>query len=197
MRLKWSYLLLSGMIILSLALTACTAKDSPGPEITDEQIAAVKAELAERGGSNVDTLALAEAVVGFPVALPQYIPDGFCRQENIILSQLGGGLPKEMRHGDPVNMIDMFYFLEEDEQVMFSIHESLGTAGIGGGEPAEICGVQGEKQYLPADPRRKYPSEILILAIHKDGYSFSIYATLAGPLDEETIEKILCSMEYD
>ncbi len=197
MKRKMLYLFSGCLIIIPLMLTACSGNGTEEPGLTDEQIEALKAELAERGGSSVFTLEAAEAVVGFPVAVPQYIPEGFYRQERIMLSQLGSGLPEEMRHGDPVNIVDMFYFLKEDEQVMFSIHQSLGKAGIAGGEPAEICGVQGDKKYLPADPRRKYPSEILTLAIQKDGYSFSIYATLAGPLDEEKIEKILCSMRYD
>ena len=196
MKRKMLYLFSGCLIIISLMLTGCDS-GLEEPALTDEEIATVKAELAERGGSSVFTLEAAEAVVGFPVAVPQYIPDGFYRQEMIMLSQLGAGLPEEMKHGKPVNIVDIFYFLEEDEQVMFSIHQSLGKAGIGGGEPAEVCGVQGEKKLLPADPRRKYPSEILTLAIQKDGYTFSIYATLAGPLDEAEIEKIVCSVGHD
>jgi hypothetical protein len=199
LKVKLPYLLSGCLIILFLSLTACSAKDSQEaePALTDAEIEALKAELAEKGGCSVETLGAAEAIVRFPVATPGYVPEGFNRQERIMISQLGAGLPEEMKHGEPVNIVNVFYFFQEDETVMFSTQQSRGKAGIGGSEPAEVCGIQGEKKYLPADPRRIYPSEILTLAIQKDGYSFSMYATLAGPLDEEKIEKILCSMEFE
>jgi len=199
MKIKILFLLSYCLVFCFLFLTNCsnTVSEEPETGLTDEQIQSLKDELGERGSCFVETLAAASDVAGFPVAIPGYIPEGFNRQERIVLSQLGSGLPAEMKREDHVNIVDTNSFWQEDEKVMFSIQQSQGKAGIAGGEPVWVCGIQGEKKYLPADSRRMYPSEILTLAIQKDGYSFAMYATLAGPLDEETIEKILCSMGND
>jgi hypothetical protein len=194
---KLLYLICGCLMVILLTLVACTEPAPAEPEPTDEEIAAAKAELEERGGCSVFSLKAAEAVVGFPVGVPQYIPDGFYRQERINLSQLGGGLPAEMKHDDMPRMVDTFYFWEEDEKVMFFIEQSEGNPGMANSEPIQLCGGPGEKGYQPADPKRMYPSEILNLGAQIGDYHFFMYATLAGPLDEEEITKIFCSIEYD
>jgi hypothetical protein len=197
MKVRISCLLSCCLIIIPLVLAACSDTTPAEPPLTDEQIQAIKDELAERGGSSVFTLEAAAAVAGFPVAVPRYIPDGFYRQERIVINQLGGGLPAEMRHDNSPTMVDTYYFWEEDEKVMFFIEQSNGNPGMANAEPTQLCGGPGEKGYQPADPRRKYPSEILNIGTRIGDYHFFMYATLAGPLDEETIEKILCSVKYD
>jgi hypothetical protein len=190
------YMFLGCLVIAPIILTACSEPSPAEPAPTEAEIQAAKDELAERGSSNVLTLAAAEAVAGFPIAEPGYIPEGFHRQERIVLNQLGGGLPAEMQHGNRPIMVDTFYFCEDDEEVMFYIEQSNGNPSIAGAEPAQLCGGTGEKGYQPADPLRKYPSGILTLGMHIGDYHFLIYATLAGPLDEAEIEKVFCSIEY-
>jgi hypothetical protein len=181
-------LLLAGCDIIT---GAAIAPVSPG--LTDEEVQ----RWEEQGTANVDTLEKASALAGFKVATPDYIPSGFSRQKNIIVNRLGGGLPEGLRPAHSAIIVQTFYFMKEDDSIIFFIQQTDGKMGIGGGEPAVVCGHQGEKQNLPADPRRKYTSEILILATEINGVHFSIYATLAGPLDEATIEKILCSVNPD
>jgi len=197
MKAKISYLLCCCLIMTSLTLTACTEPAPEKPALTDAEIEALKDELAEKGNASVFTVAAAEAVIGFPVGVPQYIPDGFHRQERINLSQLGGGLPEGTKHDDMPMMVDTFYYWDEDEKVLFFIEQSNGNPSMAGAEPIELCGGPGEKGYQPADPRRMYPSEILNLGTRIGDYHFSMYATLAGPLDEEEIEKILCSTDCE
>jgi hypothetical protein len=194
---KSLYLICGCLIIILLNLVACTEPAPTEPEPTDEEIAAATAELAERGGTSVLTLKAAEAVVGFPVGVPQYIPDDFYRQDNIMISQLGGGLPPEMKHDDMPRMVDTQYYWGEDEKVGFFIEQSEGNPSMGNSEPTQLCGGPGEKGYQSADPRRMYPSKILNLGAQIGDYHFFMYATLAGPLDEAEIEKIFCSIEYD
>lgn len=190
------YLFLSCLILAPLILTTCSEPRPAEPAPTEAEIQAAKDELAERGSSSVFTLAAAEAVAGFPVGVPQYIPEGFYRQERIVINQLGGGLPAEMQHGNRPIMVDTFYFWEEDEQVMFFIEQSNGNPSMANAEPTQLCGGTGEKGYQPADPQRKYPSENLNLGMRIGDYHFIMYATLADPLDEEEIEKIFCTIEY-
>jgi hypothetical protein len=196
MKRKTLCLLFGCLIIIPLVLTACS-NAATEPVLSDAEIQALKEELAERGSCNVETLAVAAAVAGFPIATPDYIPDGFYRQDNIIINQLGGGLPEEMKPKSGPIMVDTFYFWEEDEEVMFFIEQSNGNPGIANAEPTPLCGGPGEKGYEPADPQRKYPSEILTLSTRIGDHHFFIWATLAGPLDEEKMEKIFCSLEYD
>lgn len=196
MKRKRLYLFSGCLIIISLMLTACDSGPEE-PALTDEEIATVKAELAERGGTSVLTVEDAEAVIGFSVGVPRYIPDGFHRQERIVINKLGGGLPAEIRHDDSPTLIDTNYFWEGDEKVMFFIEQSNGNPSMANAEPTQLCGGPGEKAYDQADPQHKYPSEILNLGKRIGDYYFFMYATLAGPLDEEEIEKIFCSIEYD
>jgi hypothetical protein len=184
---------LAGCDIITGADTGTPVVDDARQGMTQEAIRMWE----ERGVANVDTIERASALAGFKAEIPGYIPDGFSRQNNIMVTRLGGGLPEGMKPAFSAIIVETFYFLEGDDTVMFSIQQSNGKASIAGGQPAEICGQEGEKQYLPADPRRKYPSEILTLTVRKGGYSFSIYATLAGHLDEVAIEKILCSVSAD
>jgi hypothetical protein len=159
------YLFLGCLISALMIPTACSKPSPDEPVPTEAEIQAIKDEISERGGSSVFTLAAAEAVVGFHIGVPQYVPEGFYRQERITISQLGGGLPAEMQHGNRPIMVDTFYFSEEDEKVMFYIEQSNGNPSIAGAEPARLCGGTGEKGHQPADPQRKYPSEILTLGM--------------------------------
>jgi hypothetical protein len=190
------YLLLGCLIIVPLILTACSEPAPAEPAPTEAEILAIKDEIAERGSGSAFTLAAAEAAAGFPIGVPQYLPDGFYRQERIVINQLGGGLPAEMQHGNRPIMVDTYYLSEADENIMFFIEQSNGNPGIAGAEPVQLCGGEGERGYQPADPKRKYPSEILTLGRRIGDYHFLVYATLAGPLDEAEIEKIFCSIEY-
>ena len=157
-------------------------------------MATLQQELEEVGFCTVTTLAIAEAVAGFKVAVPSFIPDDFHRQENINISQLGGGLPEELRTPDGPITVETFYFLEEDDDVLLYFRQTLGNVGLGGGEAVVLCGLQCERTYSEADSQRRPPGPILTLSCQKDDTTYAIFATVAGPLDEAMIEQIFCSL---
>jgi hypothetical protein len=191
--------LLVGCLLLSLILIACSspAPEEQKPTLTEEQLGQMEKETAEKGIWNVDTLEAASQIADFTVATPGYLPEGFYRGSNIMVTQLGGGLPEEIRPKFPSMTVQQFYYYQGDDSVMFMLQQTQHKTGLGGGEPAEVCGRQGERTYLEADPRRKYPSPILILAWENNGNYYQIIGTLAGPIDEATLEKIACSVGTD
>ena len=81
-----------------------------------------------------------------------------------------------------------------DGSVMFVLIRSQHKFGIGGSEPAEIFGRQGERWFDEADA--DMPAR-LALGWEDSGYYFSLSGTLAGPLDEETVEKIAYSVRVE
>ncbi len=195
--------LLAGcLFILSLMTTACAspAPDEPEPTLDEAekpQLEQMEKELAERGVLNVSTLEEAAEIAGFSVATPAYVPEGFYRGSNIMVTQLGGGLPEDMKPKFTAINVEMSYYWQEDDSVMFMLTQTKHKFGIGGSEPTEICGGQGERKFQEADPQRRNPNPVLTLGWENDGRYYNITGILAGLLDEETLEKIACSVGTD
>jgi len=184
-------LLAGGLIVVSLALAACNGASTTEPGLSDEEIAALKAELGEKGGLNVATLAVAEAIAGFAVAVPSYLPEGFNRQENIMITQLGARLPEDMKPSYQPITVQTFYSTEGDDGGMIIIDQTPAEMELGGGQSAEICGRQVERKYTEADPQS---GAKLSLLARQDGITYIITAILGGPLDEAAVEAIFCSL---
>jgi hypothetical protein len=186
-RRKLPGLLASCVAALSLVLTACS---SPAPEEPEPTLTA-----REQGVWNVATLEEASQIAGFPVATPAYLPEGFYRGSNIMVSQPGAGLPEDIKPKFSNMIVEQFYYYQGDDSVMFILTQTQHKSGIGGSEPTEICGRPAERAYQEANPQRKYPSPMLTLGWENDGSYYQITGTLVGPLDEATLEKIACSVE--
>jgi len=202
MKERITCLLASCLLILFLILTACSSPTPEEPEpASDEaekqQLEQMEKEMAERGIWNVNTLDEASRIAGFPVATPAYIPEGFHRGSNIMVTQLGGGLPEDMKPKFSAINVEISYYCQEDDSVGFMLTQTKHKFGIGGSEPTEICGGQGERKFQEADPQRRNPNPVLTLGWENDGRYYNITGTLADPLDEDTLEKIACSVGTD
>jgi hypothetical protein len=184
-------LLAGGLIVMSLVLAACNGASAAEPALSDEELAALQAQLDETGGLNVDTLAVAEAVAGFAVAVPSFMPEGFSRGENIIITKRGAGLPEDMKPPNQPITVETFYFLEGDDEGMIIIDQTPAEMGLGGGQPAELCGLQVERNYTEADAQ---VGARLSLLVRQDGFTYILTAILGGPLNEEAVEQIFCSL---
>lgn len=191
--------LLVGCLVLSLILIACSspAPEEQKPTQTEEQLEQMEKELAEKGIWNVDTLEEASQIAGFTVATPAYLPEGFSLGSNIMVTQLGGGLPEEIRPKFTAVIVEQFYYYREDDSVMFMLQQTQHKTGLGGGEPVDICGHQGIRHYHEANPQRINPNPLLSFAWENNGNYYQIMGTLADPLDEATLEKIACSVGTD
>ena len=113
MKRKLPSLLVGGTVTLSLILTTCSL---PVPVEPEPALAA-----REQGIWNIETLEEASQIAGFTVAIPAYIPEGFYRGSNIMVSQLGGGLPENIKPKFTAFIVEMFYYYQEDDSVMFTL----------------------------------------------------------------------------
>jgi len=187
-------LLAGGLVIMSPALAACNGESTTEPALSDEELAALQAELDERSGLNVSTLAVAEAVAGFAVTLPSYLPDGVSRQENIIITKRGARLPEDFKPSYQPITVQTFYSTEGDDGGMIIIDQTPAETELGGGQPAELCGLQVERKYMKADPNAPPLHATLSLLARQDGMTYIITAIITVPSDQATVEEIFCSL---
>ena len=190
------------LVAIGLVLVACLlVPDSCTPAATEPDVEAKgpgltpeeEEQMAEWGVINVDNVDDASRIAGFPVAEPAYIPEGFSGG-SFSVSRLGARLPEEMRPKFVQINVQRIWSWEGNRKVMFVLIQSQHKFGIGGGEPAEICGRQGERTFSEAEADR--PAR-LSLGWEDNGNYFSLSGMLAGSLDEETLEKIACSVKVE
>jgi hypothetical protein len=199
-------------LLLSLVLVACGSPESEPPETTPPANADTSVApsgetdygglgltedeirmLEERGIANVDSAEVASKIAGFEVAVPAYVPDGF-QPGKFSISISGAGLPESMRPKFNNTKVQRVYTRQEDRDIMILLIQSPQQFGIGGGEPAEICGQTGERSFSPADPANGQPYDKLTLGWEKNGVYYALTGTLTGTLDEAEMEKIACSI---
>lgn len=181
------WLLVGGVVVLPM-LAACNTTET---DIEYGMTEAEAAQMAELGFINVDNAADATRIAGFTVAVPNYIPEGFSGSM-FTVSQLGATLPGGT--GAEVKRINVsqFYAWQEDWTVNFSLSQINLGLGLGENEPAEFCGRSGQRHYREAEGDTP---ALVTLSWEVDGMSYYIIGTLAGPLDEATLEQIVCSVE--
>lgn len=200
------------VLTLSLVLFACGPQDvepsatspTPGNEasatpteetsyaglgLTEDEIKM----LEERGIANVDSIEVASKIAGFQVATPAYVPDGF-RPGKYSIMISGAGMPPGMSPKFNNTKIMQTFVWQEDENISIVLTQSPQQFGIGGGEPADICGRPGERKFSPADPEKGQPYDKLTLGWEKEGRYYALTGWLSGPLDEAEMEKVSCSM---
>jgi hypothetical protein len=178
-------------MVLSIVLASCAtpSAEQEGPRLTPEE----EEQMAQRGVVNVDTVTDASRIAGFPVAEPDYIPEGFSGG-SFSVSQLGAGLPEDMKPKFVQINVQRIWSWEGNHKVMFVLIQSQHKSGIGGGEPAEICGHPGERRF---DEAHDDMPDRLAFGWEDDGNYFQLFGMLAGPLDEETLMQIACSVKVE
>jgi hypothetical protein len=184
-------LLAGNLIVLSLVLTCCS---SPGavesePGLTDEQYAQLEKELAERGVCNVDTPEAASRLAGFPVATPAFLPDGVMLNSKYMVSDHNAGLSEIMTPKFKWIDVTTTYSTEGEKDPVIILIQSTHEFNTGRGEPVEICGRAVARQYT-TEPG-------LACGWKDNGIWYYLTGKLTGPLDEATMEEILCSVGHD
>ncbi len=183
---------MTGVVVLSMLAACNTADSSIEYGMTEEEAA----QMAELGYVNVDNVADASRIAGYPVAVPTYVPEGFIPEVLIggvfSVSQLGATLPEDI--GPEVKPVDVYqgYIWQKDESVRFDLTQINLGLSLGESEPAEFCGRSGQRYYREAEG--DMPA-LVVLGWEVDGISYYLTGTLADPLDEATLEQIACSVE--
>jgi hypothetical protein len=179
------------LILVSILLASCPAPgvEPEGPNLTPEE----EEQMAQRGVVNVDTVANASRIAGFPVAEPAYIPEGFSGG-SFSVYQHGANLPENMKPKFIWIEAQSFYAWQGEERIMFILAQSQHKSTISGGEPAEICGHPGERWF---DAAHDDMPPRLAFGWEDNGYYFALMSILDGPLDEETLMQIACSVKVE
>lgn len=199
-------------LLLSLFLVACGSPESGPSETTQPADAGISVApsgeidygglgltedeirmLEERGIANIDSVEVASKIAGFEVAVPAYLPEGF-QPGKFSISISGAGLPESIRPKFNNTKVQRAYAWQEDGDIGILLIQSPQQFGIGGGEPADICGQMGEIAFSPADPAKGQLYDYLTLGWEKDGVYYALTGTLTGMLDEAEVEKIACSI---
>lgn len=127
----------------------------------------------------------ASNVVGFPVASPTYIPDGFQGNSQYMIDTVG-------RPDWAFKTVTRTWALKSDPSVFFILTQSPKQFDIARGEPTEIEGNAGQKSVTQGIGDQA-PREALAWA--QDNMFFVLTGTLRGPLDEQTMMHVVESVE--
>jgi len=161
------------------------AEEEEKPTLTQEQ-----QELwVERGVLPVSTIEEASRLVGYQAATPTFIPEGFLPGD-FELNQLG--FPPQLggEWGDGKRVVQRQWTLPSDPKGMLLLTQFPGTEESVNGEPFEVCGHPGKREFHESD--REYP--LLVLHWWEGEMVYSLGGVLAAPLTEDVLLKIACSV---
>ena len=166
------------------------AEEEEKPTLTDEQ-----QDLWVAGGVlTVSTIEEASRLVGYQVATPTFIPEGFL-PGNFELNQLG--FPPQLGYewGDGIRVVQQHWTWPGERKIFFFVMQSPGTLESRQGEPSEVCGRSGKREFFEADKGREYP--LLVLHYWDGEMVYSVCGRLEDPLTEEILHKIACSVSTE
>jgi hypothetical protein len=141
----------------------------------------VEKTLSEKGFITVKTLEEASMLVGYPVAQPTLLPEGFTDEGNpakIVVVQYKFSTERRV----------MQTWVSKDGSASFLLVNDPGCRGIGG-EETLVAGTQGERAFYGTDAKRSKP----LLALFWEGdnnIAFNLVAFMAGPLNEKEMYQI-------
>lgn len=180
------------LVICLLVPISCTTEASESeveeekPTLTEEQ----KELWVERGVLPVSTIEEASRLVGYPVATPTFLPTGYLAGD-FQLNQLG--MPPHLggEWGDGPRAVERQWTWARDPEIRFLLIQFQGTEESVRGEPSEICGRTGKREFF--EEGREYP--LLVLHWWDGDMVYSVGGSLGGPLTEEILHQIACSVQ--
>ena len=154
------------------------------PSLTEEE----EKELALKGILHASTVEEASRIAGYSVATPAFLPEGFHRSDIAVSQLLFGNWPR---------IVEQHWGWQEDSSICLVLIQDPKLEGVAGGEPAEVCGVPGQRALLEADLGHGRPHPLLAFFWRDDDVAYVVNGTLAGPLTEEILLKIACSVRIE
>jgi len=184
--------LMLGMCLL--VPISCTTEASKSeveeekPTLTEEQ----KELWVERGVLPVSTIEEASRLVGYQVATPTFIPEGFLPGD-FELNQLG--FPPQLggEWGDGKRVVQRQWTWLDDPKINILLIQHPDTDENVSGEPIEVCGHSGGREFFEAEKGREHP--LLVLHWWDGDMVYSLGGSLGGPLTEEILHEIACSVK--
>ena len=193
------------LVILLLVPISC-ALETTGSRVEEEGITQTEEEekptlteeqqelWVERGVVPVSTIEEASRLVGYQVAIPTFIPEGFLPGD-FELNQLG--FPPQLggEWGDGKRVVQRQWTWSGDRKIHFLVMQFQGTEESVQGEPSDVCGHSGKRELFEAEKGREYP--LLVLHWWDSERVYSVSGLLGDPLTEEILHKIACSVPED
>jgi hypothetical protein len=179
----------------STAVSTPGETDYAGLGLTEDEIKM----LEERGVANVDSAEVASKIVGFEVATPAYVPEGF-KAGKYSVNLSGAGLPEALKPKFNNNNVQIIYTYQEDRSVVILLLQAVHQSGIGDAgirETVDICGSMGESVFVAANPDEGRLYDRLILSWEKGGVYYTLSGVLGGTLDRSSLEKMACSIDSE
>ena len=176
------------MLVLLLLVSVSCGRGSSESQLEEEEptlIEEQKEQLAEKGFIIVYTVEEASRLAGYSVALPEFLPEGFRLHEQILVAQLGLG-----EWGTRKRHVELMWSWAEGAHLLLT--QVPGTDVLAGREPNEICGRPGAREFFEAGSGREHP--LLVLHWQDGDMGYSLGGSMAGPLTEEILYKIACSV---
>jgi len=182
--------LITGMILVICLLVSVSCGrgssesrvEEQKPVLTEEQ----EEQLAEKGFIIVLTVEEASRLAGYSVATPEFLPEDLRLHEQILVAQLGLG-----EWGTRKRHVDLMWSWPEGAHLLLT--QAPGMDVLAGREPTEICGRPGAREFFEAGNGREHP--LLVLHWHDGNMGYSLGGSIAGPLTEEILYEIACSVE--
>ena len=192
--------LTTGLVLVMLILLLGSCTEGPDlanlirrnpieekPALTEQQ----QEMWFEMGVISVSTIEEASRLVGYPVAKPTYLPLGYLTGD-FELSQIGRTPQLGGEWGDCKRVVTRHWVWAANFKSRFSLMQFQGPEESIDGEPIEICGHPGKREFHEAEDSREYPLVVLCWFNNRMGYLVS--GSLVGELTEEILLKIACSV---
>jgi len=188
---------LTGLILVMLLLVcgSCTTESTETEEEEEPTLTEEQQELwVERGVLPVSTIEEASRLVGYQVATPPFIPEGFLPGD-FELNQLG--FPPQLggEWGDGKRVVQRQWTWTGDRKIHFLVIQYQGTEESVLGEPSDVCGLSGKREFFEAGDGREYP--FVVLHWRDGDMVYSLGGILGGPLTEEILHQIACSVRAE
>ncbi len=133
----------------------------------------------------------ASRFVGYQIAVPSFLPEGFQSNGFVAISQLGGGLPEGMRPKFIAVNVDQMWSWAGNKQVMILFTQSQHSFGVGGEQSViELGGIPVTRSVTQSEP----PRPNVGFSWERDGRYYVLVGYLGGPLDESVLIKVFNSL---
>ncbi len=135
---------------------------------------------------NPKTIPEAEQITGYDIYTPSYIPPDFALGSSIMINRSGFG-------ENSWKVVTRLWLWKGNRDLNFELVESPKRFEIGGGQPADVNGRQGQRalnQGANGEPSSLY------FVWEQDGLFCSVGGVLKDPLNEQELLKIAASLEH-
>lgn len=130
---------------------------------------------------SVSSVEEATSIAGYQVSTPTFVPRGFQDTPEITVHDTNENIPKRV----------MQIWSADDKDVFLMLIQDPSLDSIDGGKETVVCGVSGESRFFEATSSRL---AMLALYWRIGDMAYCLTGTLKGTVDEETLQKVACSV---